>query len=117
MITFDQGLGSHNDQTFGHAGEEAANLFLNYNWSSLSGVVSTANSMIANAGGNFSQYVSSYDVYGGMDMQGRSSAGWSYIDQAAASVGIWGAHNTNMIFINQGENGSTPVQKQLTYQI
>ncbi|MBO7316961.1 MAG: secretion protein Por, partial [Paludibacteraceae bacterium] len=41
----------------------AANgFFLNYNWSSLAGVVSTANTMIANAGGNFSQYVSSYDV-------------------------------------------------------
>ncbi|MBO5974952.1 MAG: secretion protein Por, partial [Paludibacteraceae bacterium] len=95
----------------------AANgFFLNYNWSSLAGVVSTANTMIANAGGNFSQYVSSYDVYAGMDMQGRSSAGWSYIDQAAASVGIWGAHNKNMVYLGATENGSAPMTVQTHYQ-
>ncbi|MBO7724650.1 MAG: secretion protein Por, partial [Paludibacteraceae bacterium] len=95
----------------------AANgFFLNYNWSSLSGIVSTANTMIANAGGNFSQYVSSYDVYAGMDMQGRSSAGWSYIDQAAASVGIWGAHNKNMVYVGATENGSAPLTVQTHYQ-
>ncbi|MBO7316277.1 MAG: secretion protein Por, partial [Paludibacteraceae bacterium] len=94
----------------------AANgFFLNYNWSSLAGVVSTANTMIANAGGNFSQYVSSYDVYGGMDMQGRSSAGWSYIDQAAASVGIWGAHNKCMPYEGATEDGSTPMAIQKCY--
>ena len=96
----------------------AANgFFLNYNWGSLASPVAAANTLIANAGGNFSEYVSSYDVYAGMDMQGRSSAEWSYIDQAAASVGLWGAHNKNMIYQGSNELGSNPKSIQSFYQI
>lgn len=82
--------------------------FLNYNWSSSQ----LATSQTTAEG----QGRSGYDVYGGMDFQGRSSASWVALKDYKISFGIWGAHNTNMIFINQGENGSSPVQKQLTYQ-
>ena len=82
--------------------------FLNYNWGSSQ--LSTSQTTAEGKGR------SGYDVYGGMDFQGRSQASWVALQDYKVSFGIWGAHNTNMIFINQGENGSTPVQKQLTYQ-
>ena len=84
--------------------------FLNYNWNStlLSRSQSTANSF---------QGRSSFDVYAGMDFQGRNEANWLDLQRYNISVGIWGAHNTNMLLIQQGENGSTPLQKQATYQL
>ncbi|MBR5532786.1 MAG: T9SS type A sorting domain-containing protein [Bacteroidales bacterium] len=82
--------------------------FLNYNWGSSQLATSESTAL--------AQGRSGFDVYGGMDFQGRSSASWVALKSYDISFGIWGAHNTNMIYINQGENGSTPVQKQLTYQ-
>ncbi|MBQ7820234.1 MAG: T9SS type A sorting domain-containing protein [Bacteroidales bacterium] len=82
--------------------------FLNYNWSSSQ--LNTSQQTAEGVGR------SGFDVYGGMDFQGRSQASWISLKDYNISFGIWGAHNTNMIYINQGENGSTPVQKQLTYQ-
>ena len=82
--------------------------FLNYNWGSSQ--LNTSQNTAEGVGR------SGFDVYGGMDFQGRSSASWTSLKNYNISFGIWGAHNTNMIYINQGENGSTPVQKQLTYQ-
>ena len=65
---------------------------MNYNWgaSGLSTSQSTAKSFAGR---------SSYDVYGGMDFQGRSVADWIALKNAEISVGIWGAHNMNMIFV------------------
>ncbi|MBO5699578.1 MAG: endo-beta-N-acetylglucosaminidase, partial [Bacteroidaceae bacterium] len=63
MITFDQGLGSHNDETFGAAGEEAAALFLNYNWNR-SGLLDKSVSYAQEIGRN------PLDLYAGMNMQG-----------------------------------------------
>ncbi len=84
--------------------------FLNYNWGSyqLSLSQNTANGF---------QGRSSFDVFAGMDFQGRSTAAWLDLQNYNISFGLWGAHNTNMLLIQQGENGSTPLQKQATYQL
>ncbi len=112
QITFDQGLGSHNDQTFGHAGEEAANLFLNYNWnrsSLLSSSVSYANSIGRNP----------LDLYAGVNMQGAEpgSNNWPLLKDYPISIGLWGAHSENMFWESRGEKGSEPEVKQRTYQL
>ena len=112
QITFDQGLGSHNDQTFGHAGEEAANLFLNYNWnrsSLLSNSVSYANSIGRNP----------LDLYAGVNMQGAEPGtnNWPLLQQYPISIGLWGAHSENMFWESRGEKGSEPEVKQRTYQL
>ena len=52
-----------------------------------------------------------------MDFQGRSVADWVALKNAEISVGIWGAHNMNMIFEGRGELGSSPLTKQKTYQL
>ena len=112
QITFDQGLGSHNDQTFGHAGEEAANLFLNYNWnrsSLLSSSVSYANQIGRNP----------LDLYAGVNMQGAEpgSNNWPLLKDYPISIGLWGAHSENMFWESRGEKGSEPEVKQRTYQL
>lgn len=112
QITFDQGLGSHNDQTFGHAGEEAANLFLNYNWnrsSLLSSSVSYANSIGRNP----------LDLYAGVNMQGAepNTNNWPLLKDYPISIGLWGAHSENMFWESRGEKGSEPEVKQRTYQL
>lgn len=83
--------------------------FMNYNWGAAG--LSTSQSTAKSFEGR-----SSYDVYGGMDFQGRSVADWNALKDAEISVGIWGAHNMNMIFEGRGELGSSPLTKQRTYQ-
>lgn len=58
---------------------------------------------------------SSYDVYAGMDMQGRDYAQWETLQKYPISIGIWGAHNMNMLFESRGENGSSGITPQETY--
>lgn len=83
--------------------------FLNYNWhaSQLNTSQTTARA----------QGRSSFDVFAGMDFQGRSVAEWNSLKNYDISVGIWGAHNMNMIFEGRGELGSSPIQRQRTYQL
>lgn len=112
MCTFDQGLGDHNDETFGHAGSEAANLFLNYNWNSsslLSASVSKANAIGRNP----------LDLYAGVNMQGAQPGtnNWPLLQQYPISIGLWGAHSENMFWESRGEKGSEPDVKQRTYQL
>ena len=83
--------------------------FLNYNWGS-----SQLNTSQSTAEG---QGRSGFDVYGGMDYQGRSSASWTALRNYNISIGIWGAHNMNMIYEGRGELGATPEQLQKTYQL
>lgn len=82
--------------------------FCNYNWNSnlLSTSVSTAQKFAG---------ASTYDVYAGMDMQGRSVAYWTTLQQYPISVGIWGAHNMNMLFESRGEAGTSGTTPQETY--
>ena len=101
-------LSSSNQDWFHWNGNPTSDAyFMNYNWgaSGLSTSQSTAKSFAGR---------SSYDVYGGMDFQGRSVADWVALKNA---VGIWGAHNMNMIFEGRGELGSSPLTKQKTYQL
>lgn len=84
--------------------------FMNYNWGA--GGLSTSQQTAKSFEGR-----SSYDVYAGMDFQGRSVADWIALKNAEISVGIWGAHNMNMIFEGRGELGSSPSTKQKTYQL
>lgn len=83
--------------------------FLNYNWGSSH--LNTSQNTARGFGRN------SFDVYAGMDFQGRSSAAWTALKDYDISVGIWGAHNMNMVFEGRGALGSSPVQRQKTYQL
>ena len=83
--------------------------FLNYNWGSSQ--LNTSQNTAEGVGR------SGFDVYGGMDYQGRSAASWTALRNYNISVGLWGAHNMNMIYEGRGELGSTPVQLQKTYQL
>ena len=59
---------------------------------------------------------SSYDVYMGVDYQaGYSLQNWLILPNYKISLGLWGAHNRNMIYEQRGERGSTPIQMQQTY--
>ncbi|MBQ7820233.1 MAG: T9SS type A sorting domain-containing protein [Bacteroidales bacterium] len=59
---------------------------------------------------------SSYDVYMGVDYQaGYSLQNWLVLPNYDISLGLWGAHNRNMIYEQRGERGSTPLQMQQTY--
>ena len=83
--------------------------FLNYNW----GFSQLATSQSTAEG----KGRSSFDLYAGMDYQGRSAASWVALKNYNISFGLWGAHNMNMFYENRGELGSGNMQKQKTYQL
>ncbi len=61
---------------------------------------------------------SSYDVYMGVDYQAGGPVGnWTSLNNYKISIGLWGAHNRNLIYETRGERGSDPVQQQKTYQM
>ena len=105
------GLNSSNDDWFWNTRYDApvANYFFpNYNWanSELQTSQSTANGKYE--GG-------SWNVYMGMDMQGRDYANWRSLANYEVSFGMWGAHNMNMLFESRGELGSSGSTPQETY--
>ena len=81
--------------------------FLNYNWGSSQ--LSSSQSNATAKGG------STFDVYAGMDMQGRSAANWVSLNDYNISIGIWGAHNKCMPYEGATEDGSTPDAIQNCY--
>ncbi len=83
--------------------------FLNYNWGS--SALSTSQATAQGKGR------SGYDVYAGMDYQGRSIADWTSLQNYEISFGLWGAHNMNMFYEGRGELGATAKQMQKTYQL
>ena len=85
----------------------ANGFFLNYNWTS--NYLSTSVSAASSRGGN------SFDVYAGMDMQGRNSADWTSLNNSNISIGIWGAHNKCMPYEGATEDGSTKDAIQKCY--
>ncbi len=85
----------------------ANGFFLNYNWGA--GNLQTSVNNAINKGGN------SFDVYAGMDQQGRSSAPWPTLNNYDISVGIWGAHNKNMIWLGSTADGSSATAIQNCY--
>ena len=87
---------------------DANGFFLNYNWTN--SILSSSASAATSLGG------SSYDVYAGMDMQGGNAGfHWEYINSNNVSVGIWGAHNKNMLYEGAVTDGSTPKAIQNCY--
>lgn len=104
-------LSSSNQDWFHYNGNPTSDAyFMNYNWGA-SGL-STSQTTASNFSGR-----SSFDVYAGMDFQGRNYADWTSLQNYNISVGIWGAHNMNMIFEGRGELGASDVQKQKAYQL
>lgn len=83
-------------------------LMLNYNWgaSYLSETQAKATELKRSA----------FDVYAGMDFQGRNYANWTDLKNYDVSVGIWGAHDMNMIYEFRTYGGSSDRAKQIEYQ-
>jgi endo-beta-N-acetylglucosaminidase D len=112
-ITFDQGLAAHNDGCFGSATDSTrtASLFLNYNWNSSSQLSSSVT--YAKKMGLDPLY-----LYAGFNMQGGqpSTNNWPTLAKYAISIGLWGAHSNNMMWLARNSNGSTPAAMQKTYQ-
>lgn len=111
-IAFDRGLDIHNDENFGHAGQEAASLFLNYNWT-YSGLLERSVNKAREIGRD------PLYLYAGINMQGGQPSGtnWSHLSQYPISIGLWGAHSRNMFFEGRGELGSSSDAKQRTYML
>ena len=109
-ISFDQGLASHNEETFGSGTERRTSLFFNYNWNR----PTTMDRSIKNAE-NMKR--DPLDLYCGVNMQGGEPAGtsWSYLVDRRLSIGLWGAHSNNMFWETRGELGSSDDQKQNAY--
>ena len=110
QITFDQGLGNHNKETFGDGDHIRTSLFLNYNW---------WGTTPRNSFGKVQTYApgrSSLDLYAGFNMQGGDPSTWTLLKDYDISIGLWGAHDYNMLWADRANNGSTDIAKQLNYQ-
>ena len=110
--SFDRGLSSHNDDTFGDGEHERTSLFLNYNWNKVS-LLSNSETYAKNIGRD------PLDLYAGVNMQGAEpgSNSWPLLKDYALSIGLWGAHSMNMFWESRGEKGSDPAVKQRTYML
>ena len=110
IISFDQGLGTHNDDTFGDKDNVRTSLFLNYNWNRATLLSSSA---------DYAKKIgrSPLDLYAGVNMQGSepNSNNWPLIKDYPISIGLWGAHDYNMFWESRGEKGSAPDIKQRSY--
>ena len=110
--TFDRGLSTHNDDTFGDGDHERTSLFLNYNWNKTSLLSSSV---------TYAEKInrSPLDLYAGVNMQGAEPGGisWPLLKDYSISVGLWGAHSENMFWESRGEKGSDPAVKQRTYML
>ncbi len=109
-VSFDQGLDNHNKETFGDGNHIRTSLFLNYNWD---GVLSnlTQAQVDAKAPGR-----SALDLYAGFNMQGGDPTTWTTLKNTPLSIGLWGAHNFNMLWAARTSKGSSDMSKQKTYQ-
>lgn len=110
QITFDWGLGSHNQENFGDSANIRTSLFMNYNWN----VTARMKNSVANA---VELGRDPLDLYCGINMQGGEPSGksWSMLPNYRLSIGLWGAHTNNMFWEGRGEKGSEPGVKQATY--
>lgn len=109
-ISFDNGLGGHNAETFGDKDNVRTSLFFNYNWNR-EGLLARSATYAQNLGR------SPLDLYAGINMQGGTPRNlpWSLLEQNPISIGLWGAHSNNMFWESRGELGSSPEAKQNTY--
>ncbi len=108
---FDSGLQSHNNDNFGDGDHIRTSLFLNYNWNSVLSYL-TQSQVDNQAPGR-----SALDLYAGYNMQGSNPQIWTSLKNYPISIGLWGAHDHNMIWGNRASRGSSDVSKQKTYQL
>lgn len=99
-----------NDENFGSAGHERANLFVNYNWNTGARISNTQRAC-EQLGRNM------LDLYAGHNMQSSPvSTNAEVLSTCNYSIGIWGAHQNNMLWQNRNSQGSSPKSLQATYQ-
>jgi endo-beta-N-acetylglucosaminidase D len=108
-------LGTGTRDWFHSGGSEVTNyFFLNYPW--YEGYPSTAATYLSNSQSMAESLGrSSYDVYAGINMQGASRVWLTEVAKNKISLGVWGAHNMNMIFENRNRQGAAPDIQQNTY--
>ena len=111
QINFDQGLGSHNNETFGDGEHIRTSLFLNYNWWGTPLSTFNTGTINSQAPGR-----SLLDLYAGFNMQGGDPSTWTLLEDYNVSIGLWGAHDFNMLWADRANYGSTDMSKQLGYQ-
>ena len=109
-ISFDQGIGGHNKETFGDGEHIRTSLFLNYNWWQ---ALNTFNESTMNT---YAPGRSLLDLYAGFNMQGGDPNRWETLKDYNISIGLWGAHDNNMLWADRAKNGSTDLAKQTYYQ-
>ncbi|MBO5849851.1 MAG: secretion protein Por, partial [Paludibacteraceae bacterium] len=106
--SFSEQLNSSNDGWFWNAaaGNYASKAhFINYNWDTQRGLQTSQSTAESLKSG------SSWHVYAGQDWQGAThDAQWTYLAEYNISIGVWGAHNKNMIYEGAfGKGSSGPV--------
>ena len=110
-ISFDMGLGEHNDDLWGYGDSIKSHLFWNYNWnrpSMLEPSLKHAQSLGR----------SPLDIYCGINMQGREPKTgeiWMLLNDYPFSIGLWGAHSKDMFFESRAEKGPDPLRAQRSY--
>lgn len=106
--TFDSALSGYQG-LFGTDAEPVLSVFGNYN-----SMTATKQSAVITNAASFGR--SSLFYYSGLNMQGGDpSTNWSVIKDYATSIGLWGAHSSNMFFQQRYQNGTTPDKQQRTY--
>ena len=100
-ISFDRGLGTHNDDLWGYGDSIKTSLFFNYNWN---------NTVLLDRTVEHAQKLgrSPLDLYAGMNMQGgepKSGERWPMLARYPLYIGLWGAHSENMFFESRAEKG------------
>lgn len=118
--SFDQGLGSHNSQTWGPLGSERTSLFFNYNWVTSRGTEVLTKSEENAADATYGKGRNPLYLYCGLNMQGGEPSAsrnpWATFAKHKLSIGLWGQHKVNMFFEGRGSNGTRPEVQQATYQ-
>nr|MDE5800897.1 secretion protein [Paramuribaculum sp.] len=106
--TFDVGVTENNYPTL----FKSSSVFLNYGWNDLADIEKSI---------TFAEGISRdpFYIYAGMNMQGgepRSGQNYDMLKDYAHSIGLWGAHSTNMLWNDRFNNGGSDLAKQQTYQ-
>lgn len=110
-LRFDNGLTTANDDNWGYGDNVRTSLFFNYNWNK-EGLLSKS---LAHAG---ELGRSSLDIYCGINMQGgepKNGDNWPELAKYPVSIGLWGAHEHNMLFESRTELGTGDLLGQQTY--
>ena len=115
-VSWTDQLNDNNKDWFSKNGKNVTDaFFLNYNWNSTK--LKTSQETATSLGR------STYDVYAGMDIEGRglhnnagTSGGWMLLKDYPFSIGLWGNHADNMIHKNANELGSSDLAIQNLYQ-